>query len=348
MAEPTIAAGYPKALLEFAVSKGAERGALLDRAGLSADILEDPDSRVPQSAYVALLDGAVALLDEPALGLQFGEAVRMQDISIVGLICEAAETPAEVGRQLNRYSRLVVDDGSAGSDVLRGTFDKDGLWMEITNDFHRRHPRLAEAELARIVENARAMFAANPQFLAMRFPLAVQLMHPDPGDLTEYERIFKAPIAFGAERYALLIDPAFLALRQPPTNRYVFGVLSARADAMLKALETSRSTKSRVESLLIPILHTGDAGVDTVCAAMGQSRRTLQRKLRAEGTSFEAVLDALRRRLAIDYLSGRKVSVNEAAYLVGFSEAASFSRAFKRWTGTTPRAFRTTGCPASR
>jgi AraC-like DNA-binding protein len=349
MAEPTIAAGYPKALLDFAVARGADRGTLLERSGLGAATLDDPDSRVPQSAYVALMDAGVALLDEPALGLKFGEAVRMQAISIVGLICEACETTAEVGRQLNRYARLVVDDGGAPSaDVIRGVPDKNGFWMEIVSDFHRRHPRLAEAELARLVENARVMFASDPQFQAMRFPLAVHVMHDDPGYRAEYERIFRAPVTFGSTRYALLIDPAFLALRQPPTNRYVFGVLSARADALLKEIEASRSARSRVESLLLPILHTGDAGVDAVCARMALSRRTLQRKLSAEGTTFEAVLDDLRRRLALDYLSGSKVSVNEAAYLVGFSEAASFSRAVKRWTGTTPRALRTTARPPSK
>ena len=70
---------------------------------------------------------------------------------------------------------------------------------------------------------------------------------------------------------------------------------------------------------------------------MGLSRQTLFRKLKAEGANFEKVLDELRHRLALDYLSGKKVSVNETAYLVGFSEPAAFSRAFKRWTGSSPR-----------
>ena len=67
------------------------------------------------------------------------------------------------------------------------------------------------------------------------------------------------------------------------------------------------------------------------------SRDTLYRRLKAEGVTFEQVLDGLRHRLALDYLSARKVSVNETAYLVGFADAAAFSRAFKRWTGISPR-----------
>jgi AraC-like DNA-binding protein len=87
----------------------------------------------------------------------------------------------------------------------------------------------------------------------------------------------------------------------------------------------------------MPILHTGDANMDAVATRIGLSRRTLQRRLGDEDTTFEKVLDALRHQLAQHYLDGKKVSVNETAYLVGFSDPAAFSRAFKRWTGTTPR-----------
>jgi AraC-like DNA-binding protein len=136
------------------------------------------------------------------------------------------------------------------------------------------------------------------------------------------------------------IDPEFITLRQPPVNRYVFGVLSARADALLQELQASRTVRGRVEGALAPILHTGETGMDRIAERLGMSRQTLYRALKAEGVTFEAVLDDLRRRLALSFLSDRKVSVNETAYLVGFSEPAAFSRAFKRWTGSSPKAVR--------
>jgi len=88
---------------------------------------------------------------------------------------------------------------------------------------------------------------------------------------------------------------------------------------------------------LIPILHTGEASIDMIAGKLALSRQTLFRKLKAEGVTFEQVLDQLRHKLALHYLNGKKVSVNETAYLVGFSEPAAFSRAFKRWTGSSPR-----------
>ncbi len=71
--------------------------------------------------------------------------------------------------------------------------------------------------------------------------------------------------------------------------------------------------------------------------ALNMSRQTLYRRLKAEGTSFERVLDDLRRETALSYLESERLSVSETAYLVGFSDRSAFSRAFKRWTGRSPR-----------
>jgi AraC-like DNA-binding protein len=339
LSEPTIAAGYPKALLMFAVARGADRQALLERAGLASADLADPEARVALSGYLALFEAAVELCGDPALALHFGEAVRMQDISIVGLVCEVAETTAEVGRQLNRYARLMVDEGGGGpQDLVRAAIGTDGVWLEVVGESYCRHPRLIEAELTRLVCNTRATYGPVPAFQGMRFPRAAHFAFPEPAYRAEYERIFQAPVMFGSDRNALLLDPAFASLRQPPGDRYVFGVLSERADALLGEIEQATSVRARVESVLMPILHTGDASMHAVAGRMGVGRRTLQRKLSAEGTSFEKVLDALRHKLALHYLGGKKVSINETAYLVGFSDPAAFSRAFKRWTGTSPRA----------
>jgi AraC-like DNA-binding protein len=98
----------------------------------------------------------------------------------------------------------------------------------------------------------------------------------------------------------------------------------------------------------MPILHTGDASMDLIAARLSVSRQTVYRQLKAEGVTFETVLDELRHKLAVHYLSGQKTSVNETAYLVGFSEPAAFSRAFKRWTGTRPRSLRTADDRATR
>jgi AraC-like DNA-binding protein len=334
---PVVGAGYAKGLLEFAASKGADRATLLARSNLKAADVEDLDARIPLASYVALFEAGAALLDEPALALHYGQAVRIQELSIVGLICEACETTLDVGTQLNRYMKLVADDGgSASADLVRLVRRDEGIWMEVVHWIATASPFVTEAEFSRLVWNARAMFASNADFQAMRFPLALQFTHPAPDHAAEYERVFQCPVAFGAPSNAMQIDPRFLTLRQPPVNRYVFGVLSERAEAMLKSLEATRTTRGRVESLLIPLLHEGPSSAERIAEGMGLGGQTLYRKLKAEGVTFEKLLDELRHKMALHYLDGKKVSVNETAYLVGFSDPSAFSRAFRRWTGTSP------------
>jgi len=194
------------------------------------------------------------------------------------------------------------------------------------NDF----PELTESTFARMICGPR-------RFGVAQCVRAVQVTHAEPPYRAEYDRIFGAPVTFNAARNAALMDDAAIMQRIQLQPRYAFGILADHAERLLKELESSKTTRGRVESLLMPILHTGNANMDGVAAKMGLSRQTLFRRLKAEGTSFEKVLDALRHRMALDYLGARKVSVNETAYLVGFSEPAAFSRAFKRWTGTSPR-----------
>lgn len=338
MREPTIAAGFARGLVDFAVSKGVSRPELAERSQIDLDALQDQDLRVPLTKYMTLMHAAKALTNEPALALQFGETVHMADLSIVGLIGQACETAAEAFAQLDRYNRLLIDVEVEDPEGRRLVLSPDAgrVWMVDTRKNPNAFPELTESSFARMVSSARR---ASPEKELMK---AVHLTHAAPTYRDEYDRVFQMPVVFGSDKNALLMtDESFLEVRPPAgASRYVFGVLSERAEALLTRLETSNSTRARVESSLIPMLHTGEVKMEIVADELGMSRPTLFRRLKAEGTSFEKVLDDLRRQMALNYLSGQRVSVSETAYLVGFSDPASFSRAFKRWTGASPRAAR--------
>lgn len=330
----TIEAGIARGLLKFAVSRGASQSELAARAGIDPAALSDPDNRVPFERYVALMRAAKALTGDPALALHYAEHVDFSEISVVGLLSLASETMTEAFAQMNRFGRLAVEvEGVGAGDRFAVTQERDGQWVTDLRQNPNRFPELTETTFGRMAWGTR-------QFGKTPFVLAVQVTHDDPGYADEYARIFGAPVTFGAHRNALRVDPAWSANRVAAMPRYVFGVLSERADGLLKSLESSKSTRGRIEALLMPKLHTGAASMDAVASQMGLSRQTLFRRLKAEGATFEGLLDDLRRRLSEHYLSGRKVSVNETAYLVGFSDPAAFSRAFKRWTGVCPREWR--------
>jgi AraC-like DNA-binding protein len=326
--EATIAAGFGSAFVEFAVARGASAQALLASAGLRDADLTDADGRLPLTRYVALLEAGAEQCSDRALALKFGEAVRLEDISIVGLIGMAAPTMGEGREQLNRFARLMIDAEGVAPEMLQLVRDEDGVWLELTSSIFSAHPVLTEAAFAR--------FVCGVTRSGRRFPNAVHFTFSQPPHRAAYDRIFKVPLVFGSRRNALLIDEAFLAIKLPPPNRYVFGVLSQRAEALLASLSASHTMRARVESALMPILHTGDFSMAAVAKKLGLSQSTLYRQLRSEGVRYDDVLDELRRTLALHFLDAKRVSVNEAAYLVGFSESSAFSRAFKRWTGKAP------------
>jgi len=331
MTDLTVSAAFAQGLIRFAAGRGADRTTLLRMAGVEGSLVADQDARLPFSAYMALMRAAKALTGDEALALHFGEAIDISEISIIGLIGQASETMMDAFVQLNRYVRLVVETQNAdGGERFQLGYDREGLWVIDARIDGDDFPELTESAFAQLVCGPRR-FDQTP------FVKAVHVAHADPGYGAEYTRIFRAPVVFGAPRNALLIDPAWTVRRVEQLPRYAFAVLADRAEAMLEELDAGQSFRGEVERRLLAVLHTGRIGVDQLAADLGVSRQTVFRRLKAEETTFEQVLDDLRCRLARHYLRGRKVSVAETAYLVGFSDPAAFSRAFKRWTGTNPR-----------
>lgn len=334
-----MGAGFAIGLLEYAVAQGAARDELLAAAGLASELLDDPDGRVPFASYMALMLAAKALTGDPALALHFGENVDVARMSIIGLIGDSCATMLDSWREVNRYIRLAVDLGAEPkTDRFALSEEADGLWLVDTRPFPEMFPELTESAFAQLATRA---YRLPGQQLRI-----VEVAHPDPGYREEYERIFRAPVRFGAGRNAALLDEGWAARPVQLLPRYAFGVLSARGDVLLEALDANTTVRGQVERLLMAVLHTGEARAGALAAQMGMSRQTLFRRLKAEGTSFEKVLDGLRHRLALDYLKGGKVSVSEIAYLVGFADAAAFSRAFRRWEGISPREARAAGLRA--
>jgi len=334
MVDLTVSAGIVDGLGAYAATRGADPSALFARAGIDRASLGDPDNRIPLEKYKALLRAAQVMCADPAFALHYGEAVDMSEVSIVGLIMNASETMADAFAQMQRFGRLALEVEGVSDGARFSLTQRDGqLWMVDSRANPNAFPELTEGAFARLVCGPR-------RFLPQPHVLEIHFTYPAPAYRAEYERVFHCPLTFDSPWNAIRVDPQITTWRVALQPRYVFGVLTERADGLLKDLEKSKTTRDRVEALLLPLLHTGEVSADAIAGALGFSRQTLFRRLKAENTTYEDVLDALRHRMALHYLRGRKASVNETAYLVGFSEPAAFSRAFKRWAGKTPQEVR--------
>jgi AraC-like DNA-binding protein len=335
---PTVSASYLRTLIDFAARQGAERSQLHERSGVDPASLSDPDARIPLDRLKALMATAKALCGDPAFALRFGADPILYETTIVGLIIRSSQTMGEAFREFSRYARLVieVDDGGAEErfSILR---HGDAFWLEDRRRDAAEFPEMTETAFARLICDSLRLFTGRPNFFK-----AVEVAHAPPSHSAEYEQILRTPVKFSAGRNAVLVDAAWFDEKPPGANRYSFGVFSRHAAALLAELEDTRSVCGAVEKHLIETLHKGDVAMRTVAELLHMSAPTLYRRLREEGTTFEAVLDNLRFKMAARYLHEEKLSVNETAYLVGFSDAASLSRAYKRWTGAAPRAARVT------
>lgn len=332
MKTATVSGGFARNLLEYALRHGADPGRLRERSGIGREEVEDFDARIPLANYIALMRAAKSECGQPALGLYLGATRDFRDFSVVGLICYAAATMGDALKELNRYSRLVAEfdvmDGAPRFEIVRRG---DGMWMVDRRHDPEPFPEMTESTWSRFISETRRHFPEAP------FAIAVHVAHSAPDHADVYERALGVPVTFASDWNAIQIDPNWLSIRLHNPSAYAFGVLSERADALMRELESARSVRGQVEARLMPMLHRGEVSMRDLAKDMGLSRQTLYRRLRDEGVTFEAVLDDLRRQLAEHYLRAGRISVNEAGYLIGFSDPGSFSRAFKRWTGLSPR-----------
>ncbi len=333
MPEGTVSRGLVRGLIDYATRRGADGEELARRSGIDTRLPEDPDDRVPMRRYAALIRAAREACSDPAFALHYGAEIDLAEFSILGLLFNASQSIVEGFNQVNRYGRLVVDVDLPGSERAQFLRRDGALWAVDTRLDPNAFPELTEATFARFI----AMTGRSPHGLGV---LEVHVTHPAPAYASEYDRLFHAPTSFGTAWNAMRLDEEWLARSAGRPPSYLFGVFLEHAEALLARLEKTGTTKGQVESLLLPVLHTGHASIETIAGRMGVSRQTLYRRLKQEGVTFEQVLDGIRHRLALDYLSARKTSVNQTAYLLGFSSPGAFSRAFKRWTGTSPRFFK--------
>ena len=333
MSDQTMAAGFAAAFLDYAVADGAPRGGLLAASGLTEDDLEDQDNRIPVAAYEGLIGAGIDATGDTSLLLRHILETRLETMSIVGQIVHASSSfPHSLG-QLNRYARLMADVPiPGGRDRFELVRDCEAAWL-VDHRPGDGNWMATEASFARFISEFRRSAPEHP------FEQALEVTYAPPPHANRYPELFRVPVTFRALRNALRIDPVWLDATFDGGKDYVFGIFTRHADALLDEIAARDTIRSAVEARMLADLHEGTLSMDRIARDLGMSRQTLYRRLKDEGVTFAQVHDDLRRRMAMDYLSASKVSVGETAYLLGFSEASAFVRAFRRWTGASPTAW---------
>jgi AraC-like DNA-binding protein len=309
---------------------GVDREDLLRAAKIDEAQLRDPDARIPLSAIVRLWHAAVLRIPDPTLGLRLGCDACAREFGLVGYTMAFSGTLQAALTRLARYDRIVSE-----SLVVHLDAGAEGTWVRVDAEPALQAFRpAADARLAALLSVCREIAAAP---LA---PLTVHLPYRRPADVKEYEKFFRAPLEFGAPATALLLGPDDLARPVSSSDEALTGYLDQLAQQILTTLGSEQTNRDRVRRLLWSSLSDGIPDLDAVARQLGMSARTLQRRLREEDTTFAAVLSEFRQDMARPLLRDGRLAVSEVAFLLGYEDPSSFQRAFRRWSGRSPRAFR--------
>ncbi len=303
---------------------------VLEEVGIDAGKFAYPDWRVSQTTFSDLLTRCVELSEDEAFGLYAAEQVQPQTLHGLGLAWLASDTVYDGLCRLIRFGKLV-----ATSVDLHLVEDGEMIRIEMgrvaqTQQYHPAGRDFAVGMVSRMSSLTLGDYLA---------PANVELERPTPNDPTRWESMlasrveFNAPVSriswYRADIMEPLItgDPALARANDEQTQAYLDSFLA-------------QSTSRDVVDKIVEHLPDGPPNQQQIAEALHVSNRTLQRKLKEEGTSFMDLLQDTRLQLARKYLQSPNRSVVETAYLLGFSEPSTFSRAFKRWTGVAPADFR--------
>jgi AraC-like DNA-binding protein len=329
--EPQVAALLVRRLVDVLVERGIGRDALLREARVPPGALGVMRVRLPWSIVEDLLEAAETLTGDDRLGFHIARSHDVETLALPGLLFFASPTLADGMRRLERVQRL-------WSSAYRGTLvsEPPGFRFVLHRPERRACVHVREQALADTLLVARSATGARvaPQY--------VRFAHPRSGDLTDYESFFDAPVTFGAQETEMRFYPEDLARPLVTRSPFFAAHFERQAEAELARLPAGTSMAGRVRALIeedVEALAASTTDLTSIARRLRLSPRTLQRALRSEGTSFAAELDRVRHVAAEARLTAGE-DIAELSFRLGFAEPAAFHRAFKRWTGATPDAFR--------
>jgi AraC-like DNA-binding protein len=300
---------------------------VLSEVGLAASMLSDPDARVPLHLARRAWTVGGAHSGDPDFGLNAAQRLGGATFELIEYLGRTSNTVEEALESVARFARLVSDASSISLERRDGEAH-----------FCHREPgaprHFAELFFATIVLRVRELADIGETLLRVRF------QHAAPESLEGHARIFGAPVHFGQTEGALVFDAAVLQRRLRTADPSLRAILTQHASNILARNPAPEDIIGRVEHAVEnAVSRRAPIEVDRIARELALGRRTLQRRLEVGGTSFQEIVDRVRRRIALELIGNQRLPAAEVSWMVGFADVTAFHRAFKRWTGTTPVAY---------
>ncbi len=319
-------------LVRLLARKGISAAAVLAGSGIPEPLLADAEARISLRQKLIVFENVTRLSADPTIGLRAGHQVRFSHLGILGYAIISSSTFGK-GIELGmKYLRLA-------GPVLRKRFfvgDDFACFQGVDClSLGRLLPFSTELWFS-------SMHALMGEMLGHRLPSRkIKLPYPAPSYRQAYEALFQCPLAFDTGVIEWYLDAALLQQPLPNANPLTAKLCAQSCEALTTSQEDPHHRVRQIRSMLLETPGRFP-NIETIAERCHMSSRTLRRKLKGLGTSYQQILDDTRERLAVEYLENTRMTIAEIAERVGFTETANFSQAFKKWTGTSPSSLRKT------
>jgi AraC-like DNA-binding protein len=322
-----------RGFLGLVALEGFDSAPVLAQAGITPEDLSDIDARIDLSRCEALASGVMRRLGERQV-LSVFSRLKAGDFGILDYVIRNSRT---LGESLERLARYTHVNNSIADCVIETDAERARVSFVQPPTVSQTFARLsATAWLASCVVIVRQLVGA--EFA----PLEALLPNPEPGegDREAYRSLLRCPLRFSAPCAAFAVARAELARPVENADPVLAALIEPHLERALAEAASSSAAAAPVRRTLFAMLGGQEPTLERVAKRLGTTPRTLQRRLRDENTTFQCLLDSVRHELALVHVGRQAASLDEIAWLLGFSNGSAFHRAFKRWTGVTPGEFR--------
>lgn len=326
---PSVIAGYTAPIARALESRGLASAPILARAGIATADRNDPLERLTSAQVTRLFEVCVEATGDPYFGLSVARYIHASNIHALGYALMASRTLWEFCLRLERYFAIVSQ-----SVVLRAERAQDGVILQ----FDRRTQLCGETEDAFLAFMFRFMrLLLGKPLVPVRVDLMRECPPQGPGP---YGDAFGVAPNFGSAQVMIVFDAGIMDEQLGGSCPDLAQFNDRIANECLAKLARS-DIVARTRTAIVEQLSGGNCTRGQVAKELGISQSVLQQRLGERGTGFHELMDEMRLELALGYLRQPGLSITEIAFLLGFTDASNFSRAFKRWTGKAPSSTRT-------
>ncbi|MGK5091803.1 AraC family transcriptional regulator [Deltaproteobacteria bacterium TL4] len=329
--ENIISISFVASIIEVLEKYQIEGHELLKIASIPPELLEDPFARITPKQYLTLAEEAMLRTNDQGLGLRVGKNMESAAFSHVGYAAMNSMTVRECLELGIKYQGIITH--GIRLELIEAK-EEAILRIESAIEGKRLSKFIVEVGMAGLANVSRILTEITVS------PKVVCFQYAEPSYIQEYYHIFQCPLKFNHAFNQFVFDRAYLDLPITHADLTLSKIMKKTCEDLMAELPQRPSLKTQVQQVTDDLFYIQYPSFTEVAERLGMTTRTLRRKLKEEETSFQEILDEIRRNLSVFYLKRKEMSLAEIAQRLGFSESSAFHRSFKKWTGKTPGEYR--------